>query len=378
MTDYVCVPRDGNPGFGGGVGRDCRLEDASVVYHDKYSARTLLRGSGEEDVDAYFYKEKGSPVGPITAGTKSDSKFGNFATDFEKAFSVLLKQKKGRFYVSAYTHFYANPVLDKDYMVVGHYGWFKGNHIYVGNASPRRRGSGELAIEFSLAELLEDDATVFIGQRDNDCYAWATDDEKYLLLTDVDGRVLRVDGYDLIGIESADDTLLVVGLLFGAAHIAAQGVKAGIRSLARSAARSRTKRALRGIISGNPPGVGTGHFGQPGSLFGHVQVVDNEVQYVVKAIVLKGGKTAEEMTAIRVARMAHREMIMQSAETARKNGHKVFRIRGVDANAEFRVHADRLAREVGVPGSAQVLKGSAPGFTNYEVTLDAAKVLAQR
>jgi hypothetical protein len=68
-------------------------------------------------------------------------------------------------------------------------------------------------------------------------------------------------------------------------------------------------------------------------------------------------------------------MIRRAAQEAQKRGEKQFTFRGIDANPNFRAHADKLASEVGVRGSGKVLSGSAPGFKSYEVTLDTAKVL---
>jgi len=92
----------------------------------------------------------------------------------------------------------------------------------------------------------------------------------------------------------------------------------------------------------------------------------------VSAIVLKGQGEAAE---IELARAAHREMIKRAAKKAQENGLKQFELRGIDANANFRGHADKLARDIGIPGSGKVLAGSASGFSSYEVTIDVAKAL---
>ncbi len=384
MTEQVCVPWNKQPGFGGGPGRNCRLVDARVVYHEKYSARTLLRGPGEEDIEAYSYDGKGSLAGPFRVGTKSRDKFAKHATEFEKYASVLLKPKPKRFHVSAYTKFYADPVIDKDYVIIGHYGWFKGDEIYVHNSAPRSRGQGELYVEFGLQQLLDQGAPVFIGNRDAKSYRWATDDEKFLLLTDVHGQVLMYTGYDLIGLQSAEEALLVIGLAYAAAKLIAHGAEAGVRSLIRNFG----KRAGKGsfgrpalpakVIWGKPPQVNVGRFGRPGNLFGQLEIRQGEVVYNVKSIILRGANTADEWADLATARLAHREMIMRAAEEAKQLGKRQFKLRGTDANGNFRAHADKLADEVGIAKSGTVLPGSAPGFSSYEVRLDVAKVLAQQ
>ena len=67
-------------------------------------------------------------------------------------------------------------------------------------------------------------------------------------------------------------------------------------------------------------------------------------------------------------------MIVRAAKEAQRAGRTQFKFRGIQANSNFRAHADALAEEVGVPGSGKDL-GGVKGFTSYEVTLDAVKVL---
>ena len=383
MTDYVCVPNSQykGPGFGGGPGSNCTMVDARVVYAEMYRARTLLRGPG--DINAYLSDSiVGAGVNQFIANIASKEAFAKYATDFEKAFSVLTKPKRPLGYVSAYPEYRADPVIDKERLIVGHFGWFPGDSIWVDNSAPRSRGQGELYIEVGLQEILSSGAPVHIGRRNTNSYRWATGDEKLHLLTDIDGRVLQYTNYDLVGLESADNVLMVIGLVYSVGALATAGVKAGIRSLVRTFAKDASKASfarplLKGIIHGQPPGVRVGDYNRLGCLYGQVNVGDEGVTYVVKAIILKGKGTPKQMADVATARVAHREMIMRAAEIARSKGQKEFRFLGTEASNDFRAHASRLAQEVGKPTSARAVEGSSAD-ADYEVILDVAKVLAQQ
>jgi hypothetical protein len=389
MTEHVCVPRTkGQPGFGGGVGSNCVLVDERVANHEKYYARTLLRGPGEKTIDAYRYDMiRGIGVNVFKAGTKSGGPFEKYATDFEKSYSILTAPEQHWYKVSAYPSYHnAAPVLDKDHLIVGHYGWFPGNQIWLPAATPLSAGKGELHVEFGLQHLIDAGVPVYVGAGRGpreEWKHWSTDEQLYALLTDPHGRVLLYTNYDILGLQSADDVLLVLGLVYAAGQLIVAGARLGVRGLIRSFASSAGgKGPLRpklpkGIIHGEPPRVDIGRFGHPGCLFGELKVAEGEVTYHVKAIILRGEGTAEEMANMATARLAHREMIMQAAEQAQKNGQRQFKLLGKDANANFQAHANRLANEVGVPNSGKVLEGSA-GFSNYEVTLDVKLVLSQQ
>jgi hypothetical protein len=121
-------------------------------------------------------------------------------------------------------------------------------------------------------------------------------------------------------------------------------------------------------IDGNT--VRLGSPGEAGNLFARIESTGNGTVYRVELILLEG----EEAT-VATARAAHREMIKRSAQTARNAGQSQFKMVGKQAGANFRAHADRLAQEIGVPGSGRSV--SSGGFTDYEVVLDVGKTLAQ-
>jgi len=172
MTEYVCIPNSQykGPGFGGGPGSNCTLVDARVVYAEMYRARTLLRGPGE--ITAYLADSiVGAGVNSFIANIASKEAFAKYATDFEKNYSALTKPKRPWGYVSAYPEYRADPVIDKERLIVGHFGWFPGDSIWVANSAPRTRGQGELYIELGLQDIVDSGAPVCIGRRNSDSYS---------------------------------------------------------------------------------------------------------------------------------------------------------------------------------------------------------------
>jgi hypothetical protein len=153
--------------------------------------------------------------------------------------------------------------------------------------------------------------------------------------------------------------------------------KDGAKDEAKQLAGSGKSPLPAGTISteGQFPLVRLGRLGRPGNLNGYVKVVGNEVTYKVEAIVLKGATTSAEEAAVRLARQAHREMIVRTAKEAQKRGLKRFKFFGESTSPAFQRHADELARKVGVPGSGKRFPGPLPDRPNYEVTLDVEKVL---
>ena len=110
--------------------------------------------------------------------------------------------------------------------------------------------------------------------------------------------------------------------------------------------------------------------GEPGNLFSRIQSSDKGIVYLVDMIVLEG-----KGSQVAVARSTHREMIKQAARTAQSNGQQQFKMIGKQANSNFAKHADRVAQEIGVPGSGRRINTGGPGHSDYEVILDVAKAL---
>lgn len=157
-------------------------------------------------------------------------------------------------------------------------------------------------------------------------------------------------------------------------RMASGGLRPGWKARVKAAPGASRPRLAEGIIQGDPPAVKLGTYGKPGVLAGSVQDMMGQVTYRVEAIILEGEGAAAE---IATARLAHREMIVRAARVAQRMGQRTFAMRGVQANPNFQAHANRLAQEVGVAGSGRIAGRPMPGgHPDYEVILDAAKVLA--
>jgi hypothetical protein len=123
--------------------------------------------------------------------------------------------------------------------------------------------------------------------------------------------------------------------------------------------------------SGTSGTVAVGEYGGTDALRAAINVsAMDEVTYSVQSI---SGVSQPGVPS--VAKVAHRELLRQAAETAKASGKKTFILVGEQANPNFVRHADGLANRVGVPGSGKQLGGGA-GHANYRVELVAEKVLA--
>ena len=358
--------RPGNPGYIGA--NDPDGSQHTLSYH-----RTLLRVPGDNPVTAYPSTSfAGENVNSFICYTKSNQEFINYATPWEKSHSGP-ESKAGPGY----------PVVDPDLAVVGHFGWFDGSSIWLEKPAPRSVGDGELQVNLTMQDLVNGGVSLFVSRSEMPGYErFSTSEQIYQLLTDVNGRVLRVTHYDIIGLQSADNALLVITIAFSVGNLLVRGAAAGIKTLARRFAKEASEN-LRpalpsGIILGEPPSVRIGVFGEPGNLMGHLEYDGERVAYKVKSIIMKGGKTAAQDTDIQTARLAHREMIRRAAQEARKRGQNEFFLKGDYANANFEAHADSLAREVGVPNSGTKLPSMPGAHTHYQVTLDVGKVLSTK
>jgi len=368
--------RPGTPGFGvpGKPGHVSDPDPGGVLHTIQYH-RTLMPVPGVTQVTVYRADGIGGDnVNSFFCYTKSNQDFANYATPWEKKYSRLALSSGG-----------VDPVVDRDLAVVGYYGWLDGSSIWLPKGTVRSIGSGELAMDFGLSDLLSNGVAIF-ALSGIDTLAgyekYSTSEQKYRVVMDPEGRVLAFTDYDIRGLDSADTALLVISLAYSLGHLAVSGAKAGFKALARRAGKTAARRTRppvpEGLISGNPPSVRVGTFGRPGNLIGSISAGEDGVTYVVKSIILKGGTNAAETANIHAARLAHREMIRRAAELARKNGQSQFKLLGDQANANFQAHANNLAREVGIPGSGRVVSQMTAAHPNYEVILDVAKVLASR
>jgi hypothetical protein len=98
--------RPGEPGFGVAGKPGYKMvddPDGSILTQTLH--RTLLRVAGEDEVTAYRYGSiKGVNVNTFICYTKSKQDFLNYATDWEKRYSILTRPERGRFTVVAGVH----------------------------------------------------------------------------------------------------------------------------------------------------------------------------------------------------------------------------------------------------------------------------------
>jgi hypothetical protein len=368
--------------------------DSSAEYHrtlDGYLAKVpylyyevrkeVFRKAGART--AYAIRDKS--LGPIMYLQKKDQEFKKYATDWEiKHSRIPFGDGNGQ----------VDPVVDENMTVVGHFGTFGGKSIYVPPSKQPRA---------PINDLLKRNVDVFaysafagaLPQAYRDYVGYGVTDDRYEVLTDIEGHVVMlvrhwsrealipssVSPLDLITIGklvvmglAALSTALVVRTIARriASKALASGVKRELTSGVKKIEEKLDEEFWKKIITGNPPYVRIGRMGKAGNLWAQVGVADGKVMYQVNSIVLKGEGEAAE---IALARAAHREMIKRTAKKAQQSGLRQFKLRGVDAGPNFRAHADKLAREIGVAGSGKVLKKSGE-YVDYEVTLDVAKALA--
>lgn len=309
-----------------------------------------------------------------------------------------------------------HPVVDQDGLVIGHYGSFDSNSVFVPADIPSNgkvverpvRGvyvPGWRAVEvvrttLDLRDYLELGADVIADRRPKAKHSgytnYHTPQTSFSVITDIEGHVLLVldsrnkDGVTPSSFSPLDLISVLKLIVFGAsAALGAVAIRTLMRRRAAKALAQSGKRELTSgsgiateiaavvarVIRGDPPTVSLGRFGEPASLFASVVTRDNKVIYQVTAIILRGGG---DEAAVALARGAHREMIKRAAQQAQKLGQKQFKMVGKQANKNFREHADNLAKDIGVPRSGKDLgrSGGKEAYSDYEVTLDVGKVLS--
>jgi hypothetical protein len=135
-------------------------------------------------------------------------------------------------------------------------------------------------------------------------------------------------------------------------------------------ARAMARAAGKEAFENGAGGVVIGKFGEPNSLFSRIETTGGRVTYRVTGIVAKDGM---DNAAAVSARAAHREMIVQAAETAKRLGQTEFTMVGEQAGPNFVNHANKLAKVLGPPDAVRIVpRGPVP---NCEVRLNVDAVL---
>jgi hypothetical protein len=393
------------------MGTDADLDNRILTLPQSEYA-DLVRQNREDAAEEYWNRARRYPAKlwktdgyvDYILSEKPDRDFDRCATDWEKEWSTLYTWSSGNFI----------PVVNSDLKVTGHYGSVKGgsftNLIVTRAGLPpedvRQQGSPyETYYTNDLGALLKSGVRAFVFDRNKTpppgyvvCDALTTE-HVHWVETLMDGEVFRVrqvtnkgfvepepvTPYDLYMIAKV---LVNFGMNTGIKLADSLSAKATAWRKAPELLSGPTEKVAQqvtaarppipaGIISaeGQLPLVRIGRLGQPGNLNGYIRVVGNDVIYKVEAIVFDGAKSAAEEGAVRLARQAHREMLVRAAREAQKLGQKQFKLFGESTSPAFQKSADDLAKAVGVPGSGRRFPGPLPDRPDYEVILDVEKLL---
>jgi hypothetical protein len=346
--------------------------------HDHY--RREVEEAYAKKVGAFYARQR---IGKVTTRVrvmpKPDQEFSRHASAWEDHYSMLTSRWSWR----------VEPLLDDKLLVVGHVGWWWSSEIFVPiGVGPSLDvqsfvNSGDPIFACAVNPMPSHYRPNYIGRPE-----W-----KFLLVTAPDGEVVGVLAgdspagavptiapWEAIGIGRAAIQLGTIGVRQVAMVLRRSAPRTAAIGATKQAAATATNRAgaatasRAGAEAGTIRSVHVGPFGEPGHVIARIETEHGKVIYRVASIHLKAQGSAAEMA----ARAAHRDMMRNAAQEAQKRGQAHFTLRGIDANVNFRAHADKLAREVGVANSGRILPGSTSGFSSYEVTLDAAKLLSKR
>jgi hypothetical protein len=220
------------------------------MYGGEYGGDTI---GGPAEGTVTGYRLTGQGLAPVKF--RLNPRFVDFATDWEKTWSVLARKK----WPSPLKRS-LDPVVDASGLVVGHFGWVNGRDILIPYGDPS-----------TLVNLLLDAKPVFvklesqfIGKMSPPFWPLEIEtlngmsfqrvfasEQLFQLVTDLEGRALAVTGTESVGLESADDlfwTLLAIGSLVVA--LGKFGGRQLIRSLVRARGRATSRQTGRTLVVG--------------------------------------------------------------------------------------------------------------------------------
>jgi hypothetical protein len=164
-------------------------------------------------------------------------------------------------------------------------------------------------------------------------------------------------------------------LAWGGVAMAAEARAAGALSPGQAIAREAGKQILEGEPSA---AVTVGKNGMPDSLLARIEVdpIKKTVTYHVSGLNAIDATTGSvKGTGESVAKAAHREALIQSAQAAQREGAKTFVVYGEMCNPNGMSHMKNLFNKMGEPGTFEVLKRGGEALPNVKFKLRAEAVL---
>ncbi len=308
----------------------------SYSYEQVQAAKsypTMAEAVSKYLVSAYKYDKQG--LGALMVWQSKD--FDKAATAWERRFSAM-----GKGFGSA------GPVADKEMVVVAHYGWFAGSNVYV----PKGYGAignnlrnivrdgvdawvsdGSDALEVSSGDGRSIRPYVSDAASADSMVAFDATETSYRLLTDPDGKVLAVTGFDVVGLEPDDFTPLD---LIGVGKAGVSVIRGVGRVIAR---RLAPRKATRKLASTGP------------------ELVD-QLRNRGERVVVNVGGTGEEAGAINLNpnKVAPRKDIPNLIERPGEEIGDVFGEATIDAITSNRLPPNTLDWTKVLPGAHKVLK----------------------
>ena len=164
---------------------------------------------------------------------KPQQNFAGYATDWERQHSVLLYKVASRQSLGVW------PIIDNEYMVIGHYVRARGTRFKAPQGANGGRGY--------LDDFLENDVPVFVSSENEAGWESVGATEIfYHAIIGIDGQVLTSLKAETVSVQSVDFWLLdVLEISAGVAGLGVAMARAVVKSLARKAAKRAGKTVVR-------------------------------------------------------------------------------------------------------------------------------------
>ena len=151
---------------------------------DKLYNRTLSPRMPTDDWFQSFvaYTLKVNQFVSVEAVFRPGQDFNSYATAFELAFSVLCSPNQ-----------WADPVVNQNWEVVGHYFWISGYHIFGDDDSLKRRNRTYVPSAPDLVGCLAAGMRLWVPIHPGS-QGWGFSDQSYHVVTDIDGEIVTCMG----------------------------------------------------------------------------------------------------------------------------------------------------------------------------------------